>query len=634
MASDVFGDFSGGGLDDFRGPSVPSAATQSGGVAFKTPMPRDPTARNIPSRFNLTYAFELVAVDSGPAGGGSGANRVVNLPMQPNRYEVDEQHAQLITPTVGGVSVEESGFIMRAVTLAGTCGLKPKRGWTAGTPTTAGDLIYADGNTLWRELRSLFRLYAHFRANPATAPAKYVMAFHDFVNDDHWIVVPSSFRAPREASAWRLHYPYEIAFTAVADYDKAAKNLFDDGIFGEIKGVLGKARALIAKITGYVEDAKAFVGAVNSAVSSIILGTIGAVTNLLAAANDLKNGIRDFINLPKKIAAAIHDLIDQWHQLIEDQEAASPWSPASQVASERLAGLEVAGQMADALDGLLASDVWAKSWRETAGEQAVLQAGEANLTRAELASVANRGQVGAVSPASARALTARATPGSAARLAGPARRQGRGRRAYTGQRAYVVRGGDTLLGIAVREMGDPDGWMDLRDANALRYPYITPLRLPGTVAPGDTIMVPVSGVQSSTIATRGPDGAESTEEQVLGVDMLLTEDGEWTVDPTGTDVLKVRGAACYEQDLRIKLDTQIGTNLLYPHVGILAPVGQQNGPGIPQAVALSVRTVVIQDPRTASLGPLVVRDTGDGVAVEITAYPRGGRDGRVLKKAV
>lgn len=610
------------------------ASPQSGGPAFKPPMPRDPTARNIPSRFNLTYAFELVAVDSGPAGGGSGANRVVNLPMQPSRYEVDEQPAQLITPTIGGVSVEESGFIMREVSLAGTCGLKPKRGWSAGTPTSGADLIYADGNTLWRELRSLFRLHAHFKANPSTAPAKYVMAFHDFVNDDHWIIVPKSFRSPRETSAWRLHYPYEIAFTAVADYDKAAKNLFDDGIFGEIKGVLGKARALIAKITGYVEDARAFVGAVNSAVSGIILGTIGAVTNLLAAANDLKSGIRDFINLPKKIAAAIQDLVDQWHQLIEDQEAASPWSPASQVASERLAGLEVAGQMADALDGLLAADVWQKSWRETSDGQAVLQAGEANLTRAELTSVANRGQAGAISESAARALTARATPGSAARLSGPPRRQGRARRVYTGQRSYVVRGGDTLMGIAVREMGTPDGWMDIRDANALRYPYITVLRLPGTVAPGDTIMIPVAGVQTSTVATRGPDGAESTDEQILGVDHLLTEDGEWVIDPTGTDVLKVRGAACYEQDLRIKFDTQSGTNLLYPQVGILAPVGQQNGPGIPQAVALSVRTVVIQDPRTANLGPLAVRDTGDGVAVEIVAYPRGSRDGRVLRKAV
>ena len=597
---------------------------------FKAPVFRQPQARNIPSRFNLTYAFELVAVGSN----GGGANRVVNLPMQPNRYEVDEQPGQIITPTVGGVSVEESGFILRSCTVAGTCGLAPKRGWSAGTPSDSGGLIYADGNSLWRELRSLFRLYAHFRANPDKAPAKYVMAFHDFVNDDHWIVVPQSFRSPREASAWRLHYPYEIAFTAVADYDNATKNLFDDGIFGEIKGVLGKARAIIAKITGYVEDARAFVGAVNSAVSGIILGTIGAVTNLLAAANDLKNGIRDFINLPKKIAAAIQDLVDQWHQLVEDQEAASPWSPASQVASERLAGLEVAGQMADALDGLLAADVWSKSWRETSNGQAVLQAGEANLTRAELSSVANRGQAGAIRESAARALTARATPGSAARLSGPPRRQGRSRRVYTGQRSYVVRGGDTLMGIAVREMGVPDGWMDIRDANALKYPYITTLGLPGTVAQGDTIMIPVAGAQPSTVAARGPDGAESTDEQILGVDCLLTSEGEWVVDPTGTDVQRVRGTACYEQDLRIKFDTQLGTNLLYPHVGILAPVGQQNGAGVPQAVALSVRTVVVQDPRTANIGPLAVRDTGDGVEVEITAYPRGSRDGRVLRKAV
>jgi len=618
---------------DFKSPLGFEAPDISGTFLdsiFKAPVFRQPQARNIPSRFNLTYAFELVAVGSN----GGGANRVVNLPMQPNRYEVDEQPGQIITPTVGGVSVEESGFILRSCTVAGTCGLAPKRGWSAGTPSDSGGLIYADGNSLWRELRSLFRLYAHFRANPDKAPAKYVMAFHDFVNDDHWIVVPQSFRSPRDASAWRLHYPYEITFTAVADYDNTTKNLFDDGILGEIKGFFAKARAVINAITGYVEDARAFVGAVNSAISGAIIGTINAVTGLLAAANDLKNGIKDFINLPKRIAAAIQDLVDQWHQLVEDQEAADPWSPASQVASERLANLEVAGRMADALDGLLAADVWQKSWRETAAEQSSLQTGEAALTRAELAAVANRGQAGAPSAAAARALTARATPGSASRLTGPGRRQGRAQRAYTGQREYVVRSGDTLLGIAVREVGNPDAWMDIRDANALKYPYITPLGLPGTVRAGDRIMIPTVGSAAPVVGSRGIDGQEPTEDQILGVDCLLTGDGEWVVDPTGTDVQRVRGAACYEQDLRIKFDTQLGTNLLYPHVGILAPIGQQNGRGVPQAVALSVRTVVVQDPRTASIGPLAVRDTGDGVAVEITAFPRGSREGRVLQKAV
>lgn len=595
--------------------------------------PKPLTTSNRPSRFNLTYAFELVALD----GAGSlsvsqgGANRVVNLPINPHTYNVTMNAAAAVTPTAGGVAIEEDGFILRDVVVEGTCGLKTKRGWSAGTAQSPGGLITADGNTLWRELRNLFLLYDQFRKDPAKAPARYLMAWHDFRLDDHWIVVPKAHSMARSAEQYRLHLPYSISLTAVADYDKIKKNFFDDGLFGDIKGIFAKIRAVIATIQGLVEDARAFVTGVKSFIEETVIGTINAVTSLINAAQDFKQAVKDFIDLPRRIAAAIRGLVDAWHELMGDS---SNWSPTSQRESEILAQLEIAGKLGDCLDAMLAvADVWRPSWKDVAEDRAELRRGERRLSSAEVAAAVTAAQA---TPAT-RSLTARATPGSPLRreadqpgpedVSGPV---------YTAQRAYTVRFGDTVLGIAVREMGNPDAWVDIVDANGLRPPYISPLGLPGTVQIGGTLMLPTTGAQQDTIPSLGPALNEAADEAILGIDFYLTPDGEFEIDPAsgGTDVREVRGIACYEQALDVRFRTQLGTNLVAPGVGILTPIGQQNGQGVPQAVALSVRSAALQDPRTVAVEGLKVADDGDTVAVELTTFAQGARGGRVVRRVL
>lgn len=600
--------------------------------------PKALVVSNKPSRFNLTYAFELVAVGGSGiyASAGGGANRVVNLPLNPTAYSVMARAAAAVTPTAGGVSAEESGFILRDCVVSGHCGLKTKRGWSAGTATNAGGLVEADGNTLWRELRNLFTLYGKFKADPTAAPAKYLMAWHDFQRDDHWIIVPKSFDSVRDAQQHRVHLPYSISFTAVADYDKTAKGIFDDGIVADVLGALAKVKQAINEVQGYVEDAQAFVDKVDSVISGVILGTIGAVSSLLGAAQGFKDSVTNLINLPQRIAAAIRGLVDQWHQLMG--ERSGTWSPTSRSGTQVVAQLEVAARMAESLDAMISvPDVWStRSWQTISTDRQALVAGEGRLSAVELAAVAAAGAPGGADAQEAVSLTARATAGSASRRQGVPPRTSPQRPIYTGQRAYVVRGGDTVLGIAVRELADPDAWIDIVEANRLRPPYITPLRPPGTVWIGDTLLLPTNGDQPDATPSRGPALDAAADEALLGVDFALDETGEWLIDTDGgaVDVLDVRGVACYEAALDCRFRTLLGTNLIAPQVGILAPIGQQNGQGVPDAIALSVRTAALQDPRTVDVDKLTFVDGGDTVSVELTAYAKGHRGGRVVRRVL
>ena len=198
-------------------------------------------------------------------------------------------------------------------------------------------------------------------------------------------------------------------------------------------------------------------------------------------------------------------------------------------------------------------------------------------------------------------------------------------RGYTGSVVYTVVAGDTILGIAQREMGDGNLWPDIAALNNLVAPYITPLGLPGTVRPGASILVPTNGAQPGA----PPKPAKLTDAelaaQVLGIDLKIDEAGTWLVDPaSGADYLTIAGVPNYIQALGlIRFRTEVGSNLVFPWLGIFAPIGSPNGPQMPEAIALSIRRAALSDSRTADVGNFQANDEGDTVRVEMDVFPRG-----------
>jgi hypothetical protein len=183
-------------------------------------------------------------------------------------------------------------------------------------------------------------------------------------------------------------------------------------------------------------------------------------------------------------------------------------------------------------------------------------------------------------------------------------------------------------------MGDASAWYDLATLNGLKYPFISPVKLPGTVWVGEILMVPIPAGSTTLSMGDGPRLDEQSEVDIMGVDIFLSAGGSWEIDPAAGDLRKASGVEAFMQGLDVKVRTEIGQNAVWPGLGIMAPIGSPNSAGTADAIALSVRRVVLSDPRTESIEQPKVVDLGDGASVEMTVIPRGARTGRVLRRAV
>jgi hypothetical protein len=346
-----------------------------------------------------------------------------------------------------------------------------------------------------------------------------------------------------------------------------------------------------------------------------------------AAAGGIRQGIRDTIALPQNVIDAFGRTVQAWRAALGVDLDAIGWDPVNPAASVATARYALASQMETQFDVLIAQpEVFGDTLEDATGRNAGLFQGDLLLSDTEIAEAdaalaTNRG------PQSS--FTARATPGSAQRRGAlttlSAGRAGATPRGYTGSVAYTVVAGDTILGIAQREMGNGELWPDIAALNNLVAPYISPLGLPGTVRPCASILVPTNGARPGS----PPKPALLTEAelaaQILGKDLKLTEAGTWLVDQSsGGDYLTIEGVPNYIQALgTIRFRTEVGSNLVFPWLGIFAPIGSPNGPQMPEAIALAIRRAALSDSRTAQVGNFQAADEGDTVRVEMDVFPRG-----------
>jgi len=586
-------------------------------------------ARVTPSRFRLTYAFELrlYTAEGAPV---AGSNRVVNLPIAPRRYEVSAPLAHEITPTLRGVAAHEAGFVMQEITVEGTCGIATKTGWSPGSVSGAtikgGGIFAADGNTIWRELRNLFLIYSQLLQTGTHRP---VMVWHDFDRDDHWIVVPTAWEVDRTAAETRVHFPYRIKMTSVASADVG-------GIPGEaqvvrtVESAVAAAVGAVNLITAAALDAEALVNETTGVVRDSTIAVLGAVQSLGVAAQGIRDGVQDVLAVPYDVVRAWRSLVQTWRAALSLDDEFEAWDPTDDSASIAVARYANAAAMEDAFDALLARpEVFGERLPDAQARNTALERGDRLLTQEEIDLTLAAAEA---DPAVSTGLTARVTPGSETRRRTLDSAPVEAGDAYIGTRVYTVREGDTLQGIAQREIGDATRWLDIAALNRLRAPYISPWAMPDTVTPGDTILIPVA-VDARDVSRQPPQARDDAARRLLGIDIYLNDRGTWEADPaTAQDLRIIGGIPNFAQALeRIKFRTELGANPIWPQIGILAPIGQPNGAGVPEAVALSVRGVALGDRRTAEITRLEVADVGDGVNVEIDIVPLGAQATQTLR---
>jgi hypothetical protein len=566
-----------------------------------------------PSRFRLTYAFELVALD----GSGRGANRVWNFPINPERISIKTRPGAQVSQLAGGVALEESGVVLHDITISGTTGLEHKRGWRLESDdplNPQSGLTYADGNELHKELRKWFDFYWATKRNP-DASTRWAMVFHDFRGGRHWLILPTEMAEDRSSGQHRLHYPYELEFTAVLDVDALdVKGV--SGLFGKIRDVADAINGAILSVVGYIADAEAFLGEVDATFVQPVRQTIAAVNEAAGAIQGVVRAAQGLVRAPRRLVEEARDAVGNLITLIlgvmgldeDGQLQRVPWAPGLHTQSMAGAMLRSSRDCERALDAaIIEASLWRRDLDSAQRDRRRLSSGEQSLTALE------------ASGDGSLQLGARVQPGSAARRLRP---RGYGRsRSWGGVREYVVLHGDTLRSIAINEVGDPAAWVDLASLNDLRAPYISPTGMGRTVRPGQSLLLPTlgDGGQTTTIER----DIANLEREVLGTTLKLTDVGGFEVNAAGDDFVYVSGMDAYIQNVeRVLFLTELGENTVYPRSGMLRPVGEKNGAGMPEAVAVSARRAALQDPRTGRVVDVDLVEGGDSLSAVLTLQPR------------
>lgn len=177
--------------------------------------------------------------------------------------------------------------------------------------------------------------------------------------------------------------------------------------------------------------------------------------------------------------------------------------------------------------------------------------------------------------------------------------------------------GDTLESIALEVYGTPAAAEKIAQWNNLRPPYISMAGYPGTVRPGARISLPKDGESTGGIlATFEP---MTTDERYYGRGLKLVTDGSLTGDLQKADdnmgLVDTVGNDCVSQGLRVRMSTQLGTDAVFPLVGIPTAIGQVTDSTSRLVFSIATGWQLQADNRVDAVTKLNVDDTGEDMSV-------------------
>lgn len=189
-----------------------------------------------------------------------------------------------------------------------------------------------------------------------------------------------------------------------------------------------------------------------------------------------------------------------------------------------------------------------------------------------------------------------------------------------GWREVGVLVGDTLDGIALRELGDANRWTELVSLNELRAPYIVAtvaerVAQPWTLAYGDQIKIP--NQLRRTVAVQ--DYAD-----IYGIDVGLWDRGALRV--SDGDISVRSGLDNLSQALRHRVSTEPGEIRRHPHYGChaRAVLGEKHTPVIRLLAQAFVVEAVNAEPRIERLDRADIVSNGDAIELDLVVNPING----------
>lgn len=401
------------------------------------------------------------------------ANQVV-LPFPPESISIDEPAATSIIHTQNsGKWIERRGQLTKTITISGTTGFnfEPRLFAAARRVLPQAVVVEQEGPTSglaqFITLRNLFRWYWLTFSNEdfKDVRASTVFAFINEKDDEAWIVEPISFRMTRTAPRNKFTYNYDIVMQTVAPLEdavllpdnlsivqtlrNAATVLFNTA--NEIRRLTESASTLLTSVTGVVAETVADLR--NTALS------IGeALERAADVQGAIKLGLKDVIQGHKDIEPAWMGKVERLDEVAEAVETETGVDPIP---------FEVRADVLELcrLISLLAGreELFAPDFKET---------WDAAVADMDLSYGLNNYDF-------LKNIFADAA----------------------GVRQVTILPEDTIYKIAVRELDSAERFHELVVLNNLKPPYLSPdpeNRKPNTLSPGDSILVPATGVQNAS----------------------------------------------------------------------------------------------------------------------------------------
>jgi hypothetical protein len=604
----------------------------------------------------------------GPTGKGPfapGQSRIqFPLVINPESFNYSLPFAANLTALQeGGVTAEENGVVIGEISMEGTTGFKLRQA-LADTSMRRGDGEFTSdldpggrnqlGNTtqafplsghmhFWRLANRCFDGYSALKKNPVTA-SQTRMEFHSLKDDLHLLVVPRSFDLVRSAGRERVTYRYSIKLAVVGAAQETAVRVPspDRKMLDRFQNAVAKMRVAVQNGQAAIDDLRASQDEIRRTISATA-AVLDDCANVFTAVDDVLNGTASLMKFPLNFVTSLANLAET---------AAGVADPAKGEGWRGVAASFAA--LADNLDVVVVAsrDTWKNTFHATvnnyedqtthgSGGPLAFNPGLAALSR-KLKGDADAGQ-GHMSVAAA--FGGPALPGDVQRAgADPVESEPRFQpNQFQGFQEVMVSQGDTIQSLAARYIGNPNQWSSIVVANSLRAPYVTAgTRLPGTVAPGDSIMIPIPDALSNpdTLTTGNPGTGGSQIEALLGVDFERHQNANgqfgWAIDTAGgsTDVRKVRGVANLEQALDGRLRTTEGENILYPQFGMPRLVGNRAlGDDIVNTRYL-IRRQFLADRRVERVVSLRFLTDNDALEIEADVQPVGFTSTRTIARTL
>jgi hypothetical protein len=445
----------------------------------------------------------------------------------------------------------------------------------------------------------------------------------------------------RSAARERVSYRYEIRLAVVGAATDAGGSLAspDRKLLDRQKNVVAKIRSAIAGGRAAIAD----LTAVQDELRRKVVATAGILDDaarVFDAAQAFLDGSTKFLSTPKVFISSLNGLIDSAADVINPDDGEG-W----RAVKATYLGLS------DNLDRMLSAslNLWTESMRDkTDGYEARTrgyQTGQDEIRDEQVRNVATEASQGQGRMSVAKGFAGAVRPGDVRRGDGdPIESESRFQpNRYKGYRQVVVGQGDSIFSLAAKHMGDPNEWPVIAVANALRAPYITAgVKLPNTLAPGDSVMIPITEALSNpdTFTTGDPATGANQVEALLGVDFEREQlpNGQvgWAIDVSGgsTDARKVRGVANLSQGLDGRLRTTEGENILYPQLGMPRFVGNRAlGNDVVNSRYL-IRRQFLADPRVERVVSLRFGADADTLEIEADVQPVGFTSTRTIARTL